>query len=87
MRHVEVPPPQEPGEGAQGLEIAARVDRRAQRWLQDDLESGGGGLVEQMVPAAGDDRDLELTGIKCRRSTYGDYASPAFQSCDKGHHP
>jgi hypothetical protein len=84
MCHVEVPLSQEGDEGAQGLQIAARGDRGAQRWLQDDLK---GGLVKQMVPAAGDDRGLELTWIERHRSTEREYAGPALQPCDEGHHP
>jgi hypothetical protein len=76
----------DPAQGPR-LQIAARGDRGAQRWLQDDLKAGGGGLVKQMVPAAGDDRGLELTWIERHRSTEREYAGPALQPCDEGHHP
>ena len=87
MCHIEVPPPQE-RDRARSAWISLRGSIGVgKRWLYNDLQARGGGLVEQMVPAADDDRDLELTRIERRRSPQREYASATLQPCDEGYHP
>ena len=87
VRHVEPAAAKQRVQGSQRPQIVARVDRRAQGRLHDHLQARRGRLIKQAVPTAGDDRDLEGTGIKRLRAAQREHARPALQPGDEDGHP
>ena len=87
VRHVEPAPVKQDRQRAQRSQVAARIDGSAQGRLDDHLQARRGRLIQQMVPAAGDDRDLELIRVKRLRAAQREHARPALQPGDEGGHP
>jgi hypothetical protein len=64
VHHVEAALAEQVAQGPQGPPVTARVDRGAQRWLDDHLQASRGGVTQQVIPAAGDDRGPEAIRIE-----------------------
>jgi hypothetical protein len=84
--HVEPSPAQPSGQRPQRAQVAAGIDGHAQRGLGDHLQARCGRLVQQVIPAPGDDRDLEPAGVERLRAAQREHARPALQSSDEGSH-
>jgi len=87
VRHVELPPGEQDVQRMEGPQVAVGIDGHQQRRLHDHLEACRGRLIEQMVPASGDDRDLKVSGIEHLRAAQREHARSALQPGDEGGHP
>ncbi len=87
MRHVELAPAEQIVQCMECPQVAAGIDRHPQRRLHDHLEACRGRLIEQVIPASGDDRDLKVSGIEHLRAAQREHARSALQPGDEGSHP
>ena len=87
MGHVEIAPAEQIAQCMECPQITTWVDRSTQGWLDDHLQACGGRLVEQVIPATGDDRGPEVIRVKCLRAAQREHSSAALQPGDEGSHP
>jgi hypothetical protein len=87
VRHVEPAPAEQDVQCVERSQIAARINRRAQRRLHCHLKARRGRLLQEMIPAASDDRDPEVIWIERLRAAEREHTRPALQPGDEGGHP
>src|SRR6202050_1540541 len=82
VHHVEIPLAEDRLQPAGCQQIAARGDHLAEQGLDQHLDAGGGGLLDQPSPAASHDRGRHDLWVQHLGAAQGEYTCSAFEPGD-----